>query len=315
MGSIGSGMDRTGILILFLTPTYRAHSRTLPPRDNAGTNPNRFTMQSRQRYINWFEDLIQDVEGGEVNTQDIDMARLKTSFIDIGDGLEPELPGFFAEQILTRYQLFLQLDMGEMNRDRGIFIPSLGFGANPGLYSLLNNDPNLAGGVTLAINNIVADNAALVELIRNSGIPSHKALAGFVSKLGDVASVAKSAGDFIAETVGEEADRFGEAGRKYGFNGVLGYTATVVAAYYVISGLRVVGKGGSGARFLTPDGFRNLPPTGRIDPKMIRFSQNSVAPTFRKGKGSVRELAQGLRSGAIDPGKIKPIRIVGASGV
>lgn len=53
---------------------------------------------------------------------------------------------------------------------------------------------------------------------------------------------------------------------------------------------------------------------GRLSPAEIRFSQDSIRSTFRSG-GSIDDLAQGLRSGRIDPGDVPPIRVVERDGL
>ncbi len=52
---------------------------------------------------------------------------------------------------------------------------------------------------------------------------------------------------------------------------------------------------------------------GMIDASSVRFSQNSIAASFRGG-GSVDELAAGLKSGSVDPKSIPPIRLVERDG-
>jgi len=63
-------------------------------------------------------------------------------------------------------------------------------------------------------------------------------------------------------------------------------------------------------RFIGADDFASLSRSGRIDPKSIRFSQDSIAPNFRNNGGSVQELAAKLKSGQVDPSTIPSIRIV-----
>ena len=62
--------------------------------------------------------------------------------------------------------------------------------------------------------------------------------------------------------------------------------------------------------FLTPKEFTALPSTGTIDPKTIRFSQDSVGANFRPPYGSMDVFSAGLADGSIDPSTIDPIRIV-----
>lgn len=62
--------------------------------------------------------------------------------------------------------------------------------------------------------------------------------------------------------------------------------------------------------FVTYKEFKKLPPKGTIDPKKIRFSQDSIKGDFRKPHGSLSNLTKGLKNGSIVPSKVKPIRIV-----
>ena len=53
---------------------------------------------------------------------------------------------------------------------------------------------------------------------------------------------------------------------------------------------------------------------GRLDPAEIRFSQDSISATFRNGRGSIDELAEGLRSRRIDPSDVPAVRLVKRDG-
>jgi hypothetical protein len=64
-----------------------------------------------------------------------------------------------------------------------------------------------------------------------------------------------------------------------------------------------------GTHYLTPSEFAELPRAGTIDPKVIRYSQDSAGSTFKPPYGSVDDFVQGLHSGKIDPTTIDPIRI------
>jgi hypothetical protein len=46
----------------------------------------------------------------------------------------------------------------------------------------------------------------------------------------------------------------------------------------------------------------------RIEPSGVRFSQDSIKATFRDG-GTIDELADGLRTGAVKPEDVAPIRL------
>jgi len=52
----------------------------------------------------------------------------------------------------------------------------------------------------------------------------------------------------------------------------------------------------------------------RINPNMVRFSQDSIGATFKNG-GSIDDLASGLRNGATDPAVIPQIRLFERDGV
>ena len=66
--------------------------------------------------------------------------------------------------------------------------------------------------------------------------------------------------------------------------------------------------------FLTPEEFSALPRTGSIDPRLIRFSQDSAGANFKPPFGSVDDFADGLADRSIDPASIAPIRIVERNG-
>jgi RHS repeat-associated protein len=78
------------------------------------------------------------------------------------------------------------------------------------------------------------------------------------------------------------------------------------------------GGAGSGAvaatksTFLTPAQFNSLPRSGTIDPSRIRFSQDSISPTFGDGR-TVADLTAQLRAGR-SAGAVPPIRIVHRNG-
>ena len=70
-------------------------------------------------------------------------------------------------------------------------------------------------------------------------------------------------------------------------------------------------------------GFTNLVKAGKkvfgfgakefVDPKTIRFSQDTIKGTFRNGQ-SVQDLATGLKNGSIKPGDVPAIRTVERNG-
>jgi hypothetical protein len=54
-----------------------------------------------------------------------------------------------------------------------------------------------------------------------------------------------------------------------------------------------------------------LPEIIRRNPFAIRFSQDSIRPEFREPQfGTIDDLAQGLRTGHIQPDEVEPIRLV-----
>lgn len=62
------------------------------------------------------------------------------------------------------------------------------------------------------------------------------------------------------------------------------------------------GEGGSGAGDA-------LPSSGKISPSDVRFSQDSISYRFRDGS-SIDDLAEGLKSGRVNPNDVPPIRIL-----
>ncbi len=95
--------------------------------------------------------------------------------------------------------------------------------------------------------------------------------------------------------------------------------ATAEGLSFVI-GATQIGKGltglvaNSAPRYLTPAEFTELPRTGTIDPKIIRYSQDSAGANFKPPYGSVDDFTTGLRSGDINPSTIDPIRLVERDG-
>jgi hypothetical protein len=66
--------------------------------------------------------------------------------------------------------------------------------------------------------------------------------------------------------------------------------------------------------YLTAAEFADLPRTGTIDPRVVRYSQDSAGANFKPPFGSVDEFAQGLKLGEINPASIDPVRIVEREG-
>lgn len=67
--------------------------------------------------------------------------------------------------------------------------------------------------------------------------------------------------------------------------------------------------------YLTSEGFAALPRVGSIDPRTVRFSQDSASANFRPPHGSVYDFSEGLRIGEINPASIEPIRLVERNGM
>ncbi|RMH87396.1 hypothetical protein EBB59_13095 [Lysobacter pythonis] len=66
--------------------------------------------------------------------------------------------------------------------------------------------------------------------------------------------------------------------------------------------------------YLSATEFANLPRTGTIDPRVIRYSQDSASVNFKPPYGAVDDFINGLRSGDINPASIEPVRIVQRDG-
>ncbi|MEC3881428.1 hypothetical protein [Parapedobacter sp. 10938] len=71
--------------------------------------------------------------------------------------------------------------------------------------------------------------------------------------------------------------------------------------------------GGKGPR-VSAIKFRNLPIKGKIDPEKVRFSQDNMRGNF-KNKKSAADLTPKLKSGAVSPDAVGPIRIVEKDGL
>jgi len=50
-----------------------------------------------------------------------------------------------------------------------------------------------------------------------------------------------------------------------------------------------------------------------IGPEEVRFSQDSIKGSFKAG-GTIKELAEGLKNGTVDPASVIPIRLVEKEG-
>ncbi len=69
-----------------------------------------------------------------------------------------------------------------------------------------------------------------------------------------------------------------------------------------------------GVEYLTPAKFAELPVSGVIDPKIIRYSQDDIKAFFKSPYGSLDDFIGGLKSGSIDATSIKPVRLVEKDG-
>jgi Hemagglutinin repeat len=119
---------------------------------------------------------------------------------------------------------------------------------------------------------------------------------------------------------GSNATRTDSGGVSFLTGVVLGGAVTTIG---VTAGIIIKKRGGIDPHvdapppprnFLSPDDFAKLPATGTIDPKTIRFSQDSISADFKNGAGSVDALIADLKSGKVDPASIPPIRIVERDG-
>lgn len=81
-------------------------------------------------------------------------------------------------------------------------------------------------------------------------------------------------------------------------------------------GRKSLGLGANNTRpsYLTSAEFTNLPIIGVIDPRTIRYSQDSAASVFKSPYGNIDDFIQGLRTGEIDPATVEPIRIIQREG-
>ena len=104
----------------------------------------------------------------------------------------------------------------------------------------------------------------------------------------------------VAEDVGEKAP--GLLGKIGGWiKGLFGKTEDIGASKRVI--------GNAERSFLNSEHFESLPVSGTVDPSKIRFSQASAGASFKAG-GEVDKLATDLKSGALKPEDVPPVRIV-----
>jgi hypothetical protein len=77
---------------------------------------------------------------------------------------------------------------------------------------------------------------------------------------------------------------------------------------------RFVGVNSARPSYLTRTEFAELPKMGTIDPRVVRYSQDSASANFKPPYGSVDDFVRGLKAGEIDLNTISPIRIVEKDG-
>jgi hypothetical protein len=76
-----------------------------------------------------------------------------------------------------------------------------------------------------------------------------------------------------------------------------------------------VGANSGRPAYLGAAEFAELPKSGLIDPRTIRYSQDTIGANFEPPFGSVEDFSKGLSSGTIDSLSIRPIRIVERDGM
>jgi filamentous hemagglutinin len=81
------------------------------------------------------------------------------------------------------------------------------------------------------------------------------------------------------------------------------------------AGEEIAGANSVRPSYLTSAEFAELPKTGTIDPRTIRYSQESAAAAFRSPHGTIDNFIQNLRTGEINPAVIDPVRIVERDGM
>ncbi|WP_143016741.1 LysM peptidoglycan-binding domain-containing protein [Paraburkholderia phenazinium] len=107
----------------------------------------------------------------------------------------------------------------------------------------------------------------------------------------DAGSVAGRVGTSVAQTADE---MIGSAADKFGFRMAIVENGPASTAPTFLSGAQ----------------FAELAPSGLINPRTIRFSQDNASANFRPPYGSVNEFVEGLKSGAIEATSIDPVRLV-----
>lgn len=108
------------------------------------------------------------------------------------------------------------------------------------------------------------------------------------------------------------ANLFGKDPADATFCGSVG-SVSGAAGGAVLAGAAVRGAVGSRLPSVSAPQALRLADGGVVNPSSIRFTQNSVSPNF-SARGSIDDLASGLRSGALDPGSVPPIRVFERNG-
>ena len=98
-----------------------------------------------------------------------------------------------------------------------------------------------------------------------------------------------------------------------GDGGFWGNTGLSAGILYNIASCNAGGGGGSSGGGSSGSNGSGGGGSGYKSPRTIRYSQDSIGPNFKDGR-SVLDLADGLSTGAVDPGSIPPIRIFNRDG-
>jgi RHS repeat-associated protein len=118
--------------------------------------------------------------------------------------------------------------------------------------------------------------------------------------------------NFAASTLGKTVPAYGEALGQVSIEGDVSLfsannkteKAGMIFATTADSALLMIAFSGPGGGESTT----KLASTGEISPELVRFTQDSISPTFKAG-GKVGDLASGLKSGTVDPESVQRIRI------
>lgn len=136
----------------------------------------------------------------------------------------------------------------------------------------------------------------------------------WVTKTWNETDFSRLFGDFMSGNQVSDMERSLDLYETEGFNS---YIYSQIGSAHRDAMFSMMGqyRGGKGPRVSTSSiKFRNLPIKGKIDPKKVRFSQDNISSSF-KDKRSVADLTQKLKSGALSPDAVAPIRIVEKDGL